>query len=87
MGIEEEFLEKIVLRLGSRSQEMLLELLESNELDTMYRAKQLLLKVGGKEIILKQEAVLDAPIEKLQDNELIKVYCFGTFEAFGKDDV
>lgn len=86
MGIEEEFLEKIVLRLGSRSQEMLLELIKSNQPDIRYRAEQLLFKVGAKKMIPKQEELPAAPNEKVQDNELIKVYCFGNFQVYGKGD-
>lgn len=86
MGIEVEFIEKIVLRLGNKSQEMLLELIKSNKSDIKYRAKQLLLKIEGKEFIPNQEVLLETLNEKTQEDDLIHVYCFGYFKVFGKDN-
>lgn len=86
MGIEEGFIEKIVLRLGRRAQEMLQELVKYPHLDIKQRAKQLLLQVEGKEIIPQERILLNPPQEKTQENELAIVYCFGNFEVLGKDD-
>lgn len=82
MGMEEEFLEKIVLKLGRKAETMLLELRESNDPKIQSRADVLLEKVEQDNGLVKQKCELELKnkIEVLK--ERLRVCCMGNFEVY-----
>lgn len=85
--IEKEFLEKIVLRLGNKSEEMLLELIENNEGSIKRRGEELLAKVKGKEKNLIYDKNTSVPSnDGIQKKVLFHVYSLGNFEVYGNGE-
>lgn len=86
MGIEEEFIEKIVVRLGDKAEQILFDLMKSSKLEVRNRAKKLLIKIKGEDFILQNKIPSKELDEKSEENKLIYVYCFGNFKVLFKKD-
>lgn len=85
LKIEEEFLEKVILRLGTKSEEILVELIENNEGSIKRRGEELLTKVNSeKQNCVNNENTSVSSNGKVQEKELLRVYCFGNFEVYGE---
>ncbi len=87
LEIEEEFLEKVILRLGSKSKEMLVKLIENNEGSIKHRSEKLFAKVKGEEkkFVNKEIASVNSTGE-VKEKALFHVCCFGNFEVYGEGE-
>lgn len=87
MGIEEEFIEKIVLRLGNKTETMIRELIDNSDTIIKQRGENLLKKVKseGTNLSNKEESLV-LKSESVDKNQLIRINVLGTFEVYGKDE-